>query len=58
MNAAATQIDLVPSQQNGFNPNESKDILINIISMDKDSFSSSLLNKNQSDTNELDFNTC
>jgi hypothetical protein len=41
LNAAATQIDLVPSQQNGFNPNESKDILINIISMDKDSFSSS-----------------
>jgi hypothetical protein len=40
LNAAALQIDLVPSHQNVYMANESKEILINIISMDKDSFSS------------------
>jgi hypothetical protein len=33
--------------------NESKEVLINIIAMDKDSFSSDQLNINQNDFNEL-----
>lgn len=36
--------------------NESEEVLINIISMDKDSFSSELLNINQNDFDELDYN--